>query len=266
MVVQPHTVIRWHRTAWRAYVLKLNRPEKLNAWSTQLTRETNAFFMSLNEGEYRTRCVVLTGEGRAFCSGADVGNLASRTQGERPPWRPPHPEVQTAEVMRRCNTPIIGAINGYAIGMGWGIALATDIRIAADDAHFQVTQMKRGLFADGGLGHFLPEALGSQRALELMFTARMIDAEESLALGLVLKVVPRDRLLDEAIALGEQIAQSGPLGLAASKRVVYLREDDRYQRAQEFTGLVIDRLFLTEDFKEGVRSFGERREPKFSGR
>ena len=117
--------------------------------------------------------------------------------------------------------PIVGAINGYAIGMGFGIALATDLRIAADDARFQVTQMKRGLFADGGLGHLLPQAVGDQRALELMYTARMVGAEEALELGIVLKVVPREELMDAALELAEQIALSGPLGLAASKRVVY---------------------------------------------
>ena len=126
--------------------------------------------------------------------------------------------------------------------------------------------MKRGLFADGGLGHLLPQAVGDQRALELMYTARMVEAEEALELGIVLKVVPREELMDAALELAQQIALSGPLGLAASKRVVYQRTDEPWQRSQEFTGLVIERFFLTEDFKEGVQSFVERREPQFQGR
>jgi enoyl-CoA hydratase/carnithine racemase len=247
-------------------ILKLNQPEKLNAWSRGMTAELSDYLSSLNEGEYTKRCLILTGEGRAFCSGADVGNLGASTQGQRPPWRPPHTDYHPADLLRRCDVPVIGAINGYSIGMGFGVALATDIRIAADDARFQVTQMKRGLFADGGLGHLLPQAVGDQRALEIMYTARMIEADEALELGLVLKVVPREELLDAALELAGQIAVSGPLGLAASKRVVYQRTDEPWQRSQEFTGLVIDRLFLTEDAKEGVQSFVERREPVFQGR
>ena len=247
-------------------ILKLNRPEKLNAWNREVTRQLSEYLRGLNEGEYRTRCLILTGEGRAFCSGADIGGLANSTSGGRPPWRPPHTDVHPSDVLRRCDVPIIGAINGYALGAGFGVAMATDLRIAADDARFQVTQMKRGLFADGGLGHLLPQAIGDQRALEMMFTARMVEAQEALEMGLVLKVVPRAELLDAALELAEEIAKNGPLSLAASKRVVYLRTDEPWQRSQEFTGNVIDRLFLTEDAKEGVQSFVERREPQFQGR
>ena len=162
---------------------KLNRPEKLNAWNRAITQQLSDYLRGLNEGEYRTRCLILTGEGRAFCSGADVGGLASSTSGERPPWRPPHTDLHPSDVLRRCDVPIIGAINGYALGAGFGVAMATDIRIAADDARFQVTQMKRGLFPDGGLGHLLPQAIGDQRALEMMFTARMVEAQEALEMG-----------------------------------------------------------------------------------
>ena len=249
-------------------LVKLNRPEKLNAWGPQMSSELNAFLEGVNRGEYQTRCIVLTGEGRAFCSGADVGGLATRTEGgaQRPPWRPPHPEVDTTGRMRGSDVPIIGAINGYAIGLGFGLALATDLRIAADDARFQVTQVKRGLFADFGLGYFLPRAIGTQRGLDLMFTGRMIDAQEALSLGLVLEVVPRDSLIEAALAKAREIAKSGPLGIAASKRVAYLAEDDAFRNVQLFTGMAIDRLFMTEDAKEGVQSFSERREPEFKGR
>ena len=164
-----------------------NRPEKLNAWTYAMSDELRNYLWSLNEGEYRIRCVVMTGSGRAFCSGADVGALAARQGGERPPWRPPHPEMHITEALRRCNAPVIAAINGYALGMGLGIAMSCDIRIAADDARFQVAQMKRGLTADTALAHSLPAAIGAERAMELMFTARMIEADEAERIGLVLK-------------------------------------------------------------------------------
>ena len=160
---------------------------------------------------------------------------------------------------------MIGALNGYAIGMGLGLALSTDLRIAADDARFQVTQIKRGLFADYGLGHLLPRHIGQQRALELMLTGRMIDAQEALELGLVLDVAPKEELLDAALELAERVASGPPLGIAATKRVTYMGDNDDLQRVMDWTSLAIGHMFNSEDNAEGIRSFTERREPVFPG-
>ncbi len=251
-------------------LLKMNRPEKLNAWSAPVANGLNEFFQALNSGEYRTRAVVLTGEGRAFCAGGDVSSFPGASAGassgpRRRLWRRPHLESYTVQVMRSCDVPIIGAINGYAVGLGFGVALGTDLRIAADDAIFAVTQTTRGLLADYGLGHFLKEALGPQRAMDLMLTGRRIGAQEALELGLVMKVVPRDRLVEEAIDYATQIAKGPPLGMAASKRVVYMNEENNLSRVVDFTSLTIDSLFVSEDGVEGVRSFMERRDPVFKG-
>lgn len=251
-------------------LLKMNRPEKLNAWSAPVSNALNEFFHALNAGEYKTRAVVLTGEGRAFCAGGDVSSFpgASATASAAPRrrlWRRPHLEGYTVQVMRNCDVPVIGAINGYAVGLGFGVALGTDLRVAADDAIFAVSQTTRGLLADYGLGHFLKEALGPQRAMELMLTGRRVSAQEALELGLVLKVVPRDRLVEEAVDLATQIAKGPPLGMAASKRVIYMNEEANLSRVVDFTSLTVDSLFVSDDGVEGVRSFVERRDPVFKG-
>ena len=155
-------------------------------------------------------------KGRAFCAGGDVNPLpGADLEAKRPPWRRAHGEATAIRHFRDCDVPIIGAINGYAVGMGFGLALATDLRIAAEDTIFQVAQTKRGIIADFGLGYLLPKIVGAQRGLELMFTGRRINAQEALELGLVLEVVPPERLMDRALELAGEIATGPPLSMAA---------------------------------------------------
>jgi enoyl-CoA hydratase/carnithine racemase len=248
-------------------LVKLNRPDKLNSWGGVMGRELTEYVLSLNDGDYNTRAIVLTGQGRSFSAGGDVrGFPSSNPDQQLPAWHPPHSHMQMVSAMRHCDVPIIAAINGYAVGMGWSVALACDISIAADDAIFQVAQTKRGIVADAGLSHFLPRTVGTQRALELMFTGRRLDAQEALAIGAVLEVVPAADLLDHALALAETIAAGAPLSAAGHKRLVYTVEDDDLNRVQDMTQMVVNKLFHTDDGHEGARSFMERREPEFVGR
>jgi 2-(1,2-epoxy-1,2-dihydrophenyl)acetyl-CoA isomerase len=248
-------------------IVKLNRPEKLNAWAPAMQTDIISFVDRLNEGEYDVRAIVLSGEGRAFCAGGDVtGFPGADLEAKRPPWRRAHGEAYAIRHLRDCDAPVIGAINGYAVGMGFGLALSTDLRIAADDAIFQVAQTKRGIIADFGLGYFLPKIVGAQRGLELMFTGRRIDAQEALDLGLVLEVVPRDDLMDRSIELASEIAKGPPLSMAAVKRLVYMIEEDDLARVQDLTSPFVNIMFKTDDGIEGVKSFMERREPVFTGR
>lgn len=248
-------------------LLKFNRPERLNAMGSTMTEEMTDYLDSLNRGDYRIRAVVLTGEGRAFCAGGDATKFPGANPGApRPVWRRPRPERADVVVMRQCDVPIIGAINGYAVGGGFALALGTDFRICADDASFQAAQTKRGIPADVGLPFLLQEVVGTQRALELIATARRVDAEEALALGLVLEVVPRERLIERALEIARTVAKGPPLGLAASKRLVYTPHMDDLYRVEELNAMIVAKLFETEDGIEGARSFLEKREPLFRGR
>ena len=247
-------------------LVKLNRPDKLNSWGGHMSDELSHYLISLNSGAYDTRAIVLTGEGRAFSAGGDVTGFPSADPSRAArPWHAPHSHLHLVNAMRHCDIPIIGAINGYAVGMGWSIALACDLRIAASDAIFQVAQTKRGIVADAGLSYFLPRAVGTQRALELMFTGRRVTAPEALDMGTLLEVVSPDELLPRALQLAETIAAGPPLSAAGHKRLVYMIEDDDLSRVQNMTDMIVDKLFFTEDGAEGVRSFVERREPVFTG-
>lgn len=252
-------------------IVRLNRPDTLNALGGSMIIELTEYLTSLNRGEYETRAVVLTGEGRAFCAGGNVMSFPAAQSKEAAarqsmPWHPPHARQSVTQVMRDCDVPIVAAINGYAVGAGWSLALGCDVRIAAEDAAFQVAQTKRGIVADVGLSYLLPRAVGTQRALELMFTGRRISAGEALKLGIVLETTPPDQLLERACAFAESIAEGPPLSHAAHKRLVYGIEADDLARVEELTPLYVGKLFYTEDGREGVESFVERREPRFSGR
>lgn len=248
-------------------LVKLNRPEKLNSMGGTMMQELTEYLNSLNRGHYRVRAVVLTGEGRAFCAGGDVTGFPGANPGkERPGWRRPHNEGSAVVAMRNCDVPIIGAINGYAVGGGFGLALATDYRICADDAQFEVTQIKRGITADVGLPFLLQACVGTQRAMELITTARRVKAPEALALGLVLEVVEKERLIERAMEIARSVVKNPPLALAASKRLVYTPHQEGLSRVEEMTGMFVNTLFTTEDGIEGARSFLERREPQFKGR
>ena len=251
-------------------LVTLNRPDKLNSMGGSMMSDLAHYLGTLNSGEYRIRAVVLTGAGRAFCAGGDVTSFPSFPNANEArraePWRRPHRDTDRVLAMRDCDVPIIGAINGYAVGAGFGLALATDFRICSEDVVFQAAQIKRGITADGGLPFLLQEQAGTQRALEIIATARRVHAAEALSLGLVLEVLPPEKLVERALEIAGQVAQNAPLGIAAAKRLVYLAHQDDLSRVDELTNMFVRKLFDTDDGREGARSFLERREPNFSGR
>jgi enoyl-CoA hydratase/carnithine racemase len=247
-------------------LVTLNRPKQLNSMGGSMMSDLVHYLGTLNEGDYRIRAVVLTGAGRAFCAGGDVTNFPNVNESRRAAaWRRPHGERSAVLALRDCDVPVIGAINGYAVGGGFGLALATDFRICAEDVVFQAAQIKRGITADIGLPFLLQAQVGTQRALEIIATARRVHAAEAHALGLVLEVMPPGQLVERALEIASQVAQNAPLAIAAAKRLVYLPHEDDLARAEELTSMFVGKLFDTEDGREGARSFLERREPIFHG-
>jgi len=245
----------------------LNRPEARNALNRQAYTELEQVFRDLQR-DPEVRCIVLTGTDPAFCSGDDVKELMSgdnsdttaRLRQVRPGTTP------AAQAILDCDRPVIAAVNGAAVGWGMDMSLFADFRIASDEAKFGELFVKRGLVSDiGGLTR-LPYVVGPQKAAELLFTGDVIDAQTAAEIGLVLKVVPHDELLSEATALAEKIAANPPLA------VRYLKEGLRrsfygdYHDMGTWVSQTLRVLFSTEDHKEGVASFLEKREPVFKGR
>jgi enoyl-CoA hydratase/carnithine racemase len=247
--------------------ITLNRPDKLNAVNNAMLARLTEIFEAMQE-ETDVRVLILTGAGRGFCAGADVARLAAQAEGaaSAAPWRPPVEDRDVCLLMRACDKPIIGAINGAAVGWGLGLALATDIRVASDQARFGAYWTRRGLMGDGGGTYFLPRMIGTARAAEMMFTGGMCDAAEAERMGLVNWVVAHEDLMAASMELARRIADMPPLALALDKRALYratevtLREAMLYEHAYQM------HLRNTEDFREGVRAFQEKRDPKFSGR
>jgi 2-(1,2-epoxy-1,2-dihydrophenyl)acetyl-CoA isomerase len=249
--------------------ITLNRPEKLNAFNDELTF---AIQDALKESEKdpSIRCLIITGAGRGFCSGQD---LQARTFSDSQPAeklslgdsiRRRYNPIITK--IRRIEKPVIAAVNGVAAGAGASLALACDLRIAAESAVFIQSFSKIGLVPDSGSTFLLPRIIGVTRALELMLTAEKMDSEEALRLGLVNKVVKQESLMKEAETLAIRLANGPTKAFGLTKRAVNKAIFPDLEELLEYEACVQEIAGRTQDFVEGVKAFTEKRQPAYSGK
>jgi 2-(1,2-epoxy-1,2-dihydrophenyl)acetyl-CoA isomerase len=248
-------------------ILTLNRPDKMNALSAEM-RESLPRALQEIQADDSVRAVILTGAGRGFCSGADVAVQAARAAGQvAETGRQTLLQLVGSIILgfEKVNKPIIAAVNGIAAGVGLTMTLACDIRIASANARFAAIWVKRGLIADGGATLLLPLIVGMEKALELSFTGDIIDAREAERIRLVSRVVPHEELMSRAKELAQKIASGPPISVELMKRVMWEKIRNQLREQLLFESYAQNVCRGTQDQKEAVKAFMEKREPQFKG-
>lgn len=250
-------------------VITLNRPDARNAYSEAMVDGLIAAFDEA-ERDRAVRCIVLTGAGKAFSAGGDLKRMRDRVgmfAGDAPALRKGYVS-HIQRIPRRiaqCDKPIVAAVNGPAIGAGLDLACMCDVRIASWTARFGSTFVKVGLVPGDGGAYFLPRVLGMPRALDLMLTGRIVDAEEAERIGLVLQVVQPEDLMGAALEYAGQIAANAPRAVELTKRAAYRSWDADLETALELAATYQGMAQRTEDHVEAVSAMLEKRAPKFNG-
>lgn len=262
-------------------VITLNRPDKLNAWRGEMDRDVRQAMRDATE-DASVRVIILTGAGKGFCAGADMGMLqgiqheaaatgenTARTSSSSGPWDPSAREDFRKEYswFPSVPKPIIAGINGAAAGLGLILSLYCDIRFASDTAKFTTSFSKRGLVAEHGVSWLLPRLIGFANAADLLYSSRTFPASEALTLGLVSRVFPAASFEADVMAYARQLADTvSPRSLREMKRELWAAQLQSLGDAIEAANADMPASFRSEDFKEGVAHFVEKRAPRFTGR
>lgn len=249
-------------------ILTLNRPERLNAISGPMLESLAGELVRCNE-DRAVRVVVLTGSGRGFCAGLDLVDAASGggigadgggVLGATLDLRNAPPTV-----LHGMDKPTICALNGGAAGYGMDLALGCDLRIAAESGKLAAAFTRRGVLPESGGTWLLPRLVGWAKAAEIIFTGRSLSATDCLELGLVSRVVPDELLMKEVMALADEIAANAPLAVQASKRMMRMGLSEAFDEHVHHVYLQLLPLFRSQDFREGMSAFLEKRRPDFKG-
>ena len=254
-------------------VIRFNRPERMNSLGGTLLPE---FMEAFAEGRTndRVRAFLVTGEGRGWCAGADLQAIGARngsqaTAEDVPRRRAAHLDRlgSVGEAVLKifnCDKPTIAAINGAAAGGGFGLASAFDIRIASEQARFTTVFIRRALAPDCGLSWFLPRLVGAQRAAEMFYSGRIVDAEEALKIGLVERIVPHDQLMEEGMKMARLYAKQSPVALTHTLRALHGAMTNTLEQQLQLEWTNQRACLASDEFKEGVQAFLEKREPNFA--
>ena len=245
-------------------VVTVNRPDKLNALSDRTMEELDRAFASLQD-DPAVHGVILTGSGeKAFVAGADIGELATQS-----PVEGRERSVRGQRVLDRIEQlgkPVIAAVNGFALGGGCELALACHVRVASEGARLGTPEVKLGIMCGYGGTQRLPRLVGKGRALEMLLTGEMVDAQEALRIGLVNRVVPKDKLLAEAEGLLRKMLANGPVSLNFTLAAVNDGLEMPLDEAQRAEATLFGLICSTGDMKEGTKAFLEKRPAKFQGK
>jgi enoyl-CoA hydratase len=246
-------------TRGRVGLLTLNRPKALNALNDALMNELGEALAAFDADE-GIGAIVVTGSDKAFAAGADIGAMKDR--GFMDVYKGEY-ITRNWERMKSIRKPIIAAVAGYALGGGCELAMMCDILIAADTARFGQPEIKLGIIPGAGGTQRLPRAVGKAKAMDLVLTGRMMDAAEAERAGLVSRVVPADKLIDEALAVAASIAEFSLPSVMMAKEAVNRAWEAPLAEGVLFERRLFHALFATEDQKEGMAAFVEKRKPKF---
>ncbi|MCR9079359.1 MAG: enoyl-CoA hydratase [Hyphomonadaceae bacterium] len=261
--------------------ITLNRPDRLNAWTGVMEDECRDVITKAGSDD-AVRCIIVTGAGRGFCAGADMGGLQEigdeadeSGAATAPPTRSAETETEDLEALYpgrfgylyRCPKPIIAAINGPCAGIGLIFTLYADMRFANQDAKFTTAFAQRGLIAEHGIAWLLPRLVGEAHALDLLFTARVFKGAEAERVGLVNRALPANELMPHALETAKHLAtQVSPRSLAIMKRQIRESYVQSFARSLDVANYEMEQSFASFDFKEGVDSFVEKRPPAFKRR